>query len=331
MLLFRRPTEAVPVVETVHEPEPTTFDGALDSVTSVLGIVSACILIADRELTLRWVNPAAARVLRSIEPEVRSSFGLSVDEMVGGSIHRFHRDPARVERILAQQDGATFPHRADFAFGAVSLTTNIDRFVADGVHVGFLVTFDDVSDLRQQERLAENLGVQLSTAAAAIEELNLSITEISVNASQAADLATTAAVDTERISADAADLDSRRVEIDEAIASIDAIAAQTNLLALNATIEAARAGDAGKGFAVVANEVKELATETAKVTSEIGAKLTGNGDAIGNLRHELDSMGQQMEQISAYQTGIAGAVEEQQVTAATLSDSISQSINDRQN
>ena len=62
---------------------------------------------------------------------------------------------------------------------------------------------------------------------------------------------------------------------------INRIAGQTNLLALNATIEAARAGEAGRGFAVVAGEVKNLAVQTTRSTTNITRH-------IGEIRRIMD-------------------------------------------
>jgi hypothetical protein len=61
------------------------------------------------------------------------------------------------------------------------------------------------------------------------------------------------------------------------------ITSQVNLLALNATIEAARAGDAGKGFAVVASEVKNLASQAANASKELGAIRSDTGALQGRF------------------------------------------------
>ncbi|MGE7112396.1 methyl-accepting chemotaxis protein [Lysinibacillus sp. NPDC047702] len=64
-------------------------------------------------------------------------------------------------------------------------------------------------------------------------------------------------------------LSDQSTEINRILQVINAIAGQTDLLALNAAIEAARAGEHGKGFSIVAEEVRKLAEESAKSTSQI--------------------------------------------------------------
>ena len=69
--------------------------------------------------------------------------------------------------------------------------------------------------------------------------------------------------------------------IGDIIASVDDIAEQSNLLAVNAAIEAAKAGEYGKGFTVVAQEVRSLADQSKRATTQIKNILTDIQKATG--------------------------------------------------
>ncbi|ORM66312.1 pili assembly chaperone [Pantoea rodasii] len=71
------------------------------------------------------------------------------------------------------------------------------------------------------------------------------------------------------ISGDINNLSESSDRIGAIVESIRRIADQTNLLALNAAVEAARAGQHGRSFAVVANEVRTLAANINRATTEI--------------------------------------------------------------
>ena len=165
------------------------------------------------------------------------------------------------------------------------------------------------------ERASENV----QAVAAGAEELSSSIAEISRQVGEANQVSSQAMEKTERADAVMKRLEGEAGAIGDVVRLITDIAEQTNLLALNATIEAARAGEAGKGFAVVASEVKSLAEQTAKATSQISKQVSGIQTGSSEAAEAMAEIRKVIEMLSGISSGISAAVEEQSAVTEDIS------------
>nr|WP_298685544.1 methyl-accepting chemotaxis protein [uncultured Dongia sp.] len=171
---------------------------------------------------------------------------------------------------------------------------------------------------------AEEMTQNVQTVASATEELSASIHEISGQVTESNKIVGQAVTQAGDTNAQVKQLAEAAQKIGDVVVLISDIAGQTNLLALNATIEAARAGEAGKGFAVVASEVKQLATQTARATEEIGTQIRAiqsstesSAGAIQNITHTIT-------RVSEISSAIAAAVEEQGAATQEISRNVQQ-------
>ena len=169
---------------------------------------------------------------------------------------------------------------------------------------------------------SEQTSVNVQGVATASEQLSATVQEISRQVHESSTIADEAVRQASETNANVVELAESAERIGAVVELINQIAGQTNLLALNATIEAARAGDAGKGFAVVAQEVKALAAQTAKATSDIGNQILSMQNSTRNTVEAINQIASTINRISAVSGAIAAAVEQQGATTQEISRNV---------
>lgn len=167
-------------------------------------------------------------------------------------------------------------------------------------------------------RVATETGAEVSTVAHAAEELAASIADINQRVVEFTAVTERAVENTGKTQELVNTLAERSKKIGEVIGLISSVASQTNLLALNATIEAARAGEAGKGFAVVAGEVKSLATQTTRATSEIREQISRIQAGVLDVVEAIGQITEVIGEGGRITAAIAAAIEQQNAVTSDI-------------
>jgi PAS domain-containing protein len=133
-----------------------------------LRVMQANVMICNLNLEIVYVNECAVQTFERIADDLNRAFHVTPSQLIGLSIHTFHKDTRHVERVLAAMRDQ--PHRFEFSIGKLSIEGRAVRLCdTQGQLQGYLVVWEDLTQRRRQDQEAAGMNAAIRRSQAVIE------------------------------------------------------------------------------------------------------------------------------------------------------------------
>lgn len=119
--------------------------------------ISTNVMIADKDFNLVYVNPKSKLTLKTLESEIMAEFGVAFEDLVGGSIDRFHKNGKDLEIRKLLTNKSIFPYRKKISFAGKVLDLNVNIVEKEGAISHYVVNWEDITEKEEFDRLAFKL------------------------------------------------------------------------------------------------------------------------------------------------------------------------------
>ncbi len=134
-----------------------------------MNAVATNILVCDADFNIIYGNEKSSNTLRQLEAVMMDNFGVRADQVVGGSIDRFHKDPSHQRKLIQSLKGRN--HTAEFGLADQTISLSASGlYNSDGEFSGAVVNWELITDQKRMEQEIKDRASAEAEAAKALRQ-----------------------------------------------------------------------------------------------------------------------------------------------------------------